>query len=84
VPEITGDLLMETGEYQQATRHYQVDWIGPVARLKLARAYEMLGQSEKAHDAFAYFVEAWADADPELQPMVEEAKRSMVRLRGDF
>ncbi|NIR45846.1 MAG: hypothetical protein GWN99_15560 [Gemmatimonadetes bacterium] len=82
--EISGDLLMEMGDYQQAVRHYRTDWTDPVARLKLAQAYELLGQSEKAHEAYAYFVEAWADADPELQPMVEEAKRSMVRLRGDF
>lgn len=81
---ITGDLLMEIGDYEQAVRHYRSEWSNPIARLQLARAYEHLGQYERAHGAYAYFVEAWADADPELQSMVEEAKRAMVRLRGDF
>jgi tetratricopeptide (TPR) repeat protein len=84
VPAFAGDLLMQIGDYSAAVRHYKTDWTGPLTRLKLARAYEMLGENEKAHAAYAYFVEAWADADPELQPMVEEAKRSMVRLRGDY
>jgi hypothetical protein len=43
-----------------------------------------MGEKEKARDAYLYFVESWANADPELQPMVEEAKQAIVRLRDDF
>jgi hypothetical protein len=43
----------------------------------------MLGEDTKARDAYLYFVQAWSDADPELQPMVEQAKESIARLGGD-
>jgi serine/threonine-protein kinase len=81
---LIGDIQMELGNHQEAVRYYRSDWTNPLTRLKLARAYALLGELEKARDAYTYFVEAWADADPELQPMVEEAKREIVRLRGDF
>ncbi len=79
-----GDIQMELGNQQEAVRYYRSDWTNPLTRLKLARAYALLGQLEKAREAYTYFVEAWADAGPELQPLVEEAKRNIVRLRGDF
>jgi tetratricopeptide (TPR) repeat protein len=82
-PEISGDLLMDMGDYQAAVRQYKTDWTGPLNRLKLARAYEMLGENEKARDAYSYFVQAWSEADPELQPIVEQAKESIARLGGD-
>jgi serine/threonine-protein kinase len=82
--ELIGDIHMELGNHQEAVRYYRAEWTHVLARLKLARAYALLGELEKARDAYTYFVEAWADADPELQPMVEEAKREIVRLRGDF
>jgi len=82
--EFIGDIHMELGNHQEAVRYYRAEWTHVLARLKLARAYALLGELEKARDAYTYFVEAWADADPELQPMVEEAKREIVRLRGDF
>jgi TolA-binding protein len=74
---------MEMGDYTAAVRHYKTDWTGPLTRLKLARAYEMLGENEKARDAYSYFIQAWSDADPELQPIVEQAKQSFARLSGD-
>ncbi len=82
--ELIGDIHMELGNHQEAVRYYRSEWSNVIARLKLARAYALLGEVEKARDAYTYFVEAWADADPELQPMVEEAKRDIVRLRADF
>jgi len=82
-PEFSGDLLMEEGNYTLAVRHYKANWTNPITRLKLARAYEMLGEDAKARDAYSYFVQAWSDADPELQPMVEQAKESIARLGGD-
>jgi tetratricopeptide (TPR) repeat protein/TolB-like protein len=81
--EFIGDLQLELGNYRDAVRYYRADWTWPVSRLKLARAYELLGDPDKARDAYAYFVEAWSDADPALQPMVEQAKQAIVRLRGD-
>lgn len=81
--EFSGDLLMEMENYTLAVRHYKANWINPLTRLKLASAYEMLGEDEKARDAYSYFVQAWSDADTELQPIVEQAKESIERLAGD-
>ena len=52
----------------------------PEVRRRRARAYEQLGEDEKAIVAYAFFVEAWKDADPELQPWVQEARDALVRL----
>ena len=49
----------------------------------LGQVYEELGEPAKARQAYEDFTIAWADADPELQPLVEEARASMARL-GDF
>ena len=49
----------------------------------LARAYEGMGEYGKAAKEYAFFVEAWEDADPELQPWVEEARRALERLALD-
>jgi len=49
----------------------------------LARAYERTGEYEEAAKAYASFVEAWDDADAELQPWVEDARRALIRLSPD-
>jgi hypothetical protein len=33
-------------------------------------------------DAYEYVIHAWRDADPELQPLVEEARQAVTRLSG--
>jgi tetratricopeptide (TPR) repeat protein len=79
-PTLIGDLHVERGDFEEAVRYYRSVWTEPMTRLKLARAYEQSGESEKARAAYGYFVSAWAEADPELQPMVEDAKQAIVRL----
>jgi tetratricopeptide (TPR) repeat protein len=49
----------------------------------LARAYEGMGEYGKAAKEYAFFVEAWEDADPELQPWVEDARRALARLAAE-
>ena len=48
---------------------------------RLGELYEQRGDSAKALEHFQRFVELWQDADPELQPRVEEVRRRMERLR---
>jgi hypothetical protein len=48
--------------------------------LERGRVNERLGEREKAIDAFAYVVAAWERADPELQPVVGEAREALRRL----
>jgi Tfp pilus assembly protein PilF len=79
-----GDAYVAADSLRDAVHYYRGEWVDPLVRLKLARVYERLGETDKARDAYMYFVQAWTDADPELQPMVEDARQAIVRLRGDF
>jgi hypothetical protein len=42
-----------------------------------------MGKPEKARAAYDWFIEAWEDADPELQPRVERARRR-VEVLGEM
>jgi len=53
----------------------------PQAQLRLGQIYERQGETEKAVDAYSYFVEYWSEADPELQPMLQEARLAIARLK---
>jgi TolB-like protein len=48
--------------------------------LPLARAYEAAGDHERARRFYEWLTIAWRDADPELQPAVQEAREALQRL----
>ncbi len=50
---------------------------------RLGALYEARGDAEKAIYYYGKLVEFWADADPELQPRVEAARRAMSALSPD-
>ena len=50
---------------------------------RLGVLYESRGDTEKAIYHYGKFVDLWADADPELQPRVEAARRAIVALSPD-
>ncbi len=75
------------GRPADAVRLLETFWWDPVssvASYRLGRLYEELGQPEKARQAYTDFVVAWSEADPELQPMVEEARHAIARLMDDL
>ncbi|MBI1966750.1 MAG: protein kinase [Gemmatimonadetes bacterium] len=51
--------------------------------LERARVAERLGERENAITAFRFVADVWRNADPELQPYVEEAKAALGRLRAE-
>lgn len=55
----------------------------PLAWQRLGVLYEQAGEREKARDAWGHLVDQWRDADPELQPTVQEAKRRLAALSGE-
>jgi eukaryotic-like serine/threonine-protein kinase len=53
--------------------------LGPVARLKLARAYATQHDSAKAKAAYQDFLTLWKDADPDI-PILKEARTEYAKL----
>jgi Tfp pilus assembly protein PilF len=47
--------------------------VGALARLGLARAYSMQGDTSNARTAYQDFLTLWKDADPEI-PILKQAK----------
>jgi len=58
---------------------YELVYLAP-AELRLARIYDRRGDGVAARMHYGRFVELWRNADPELQPAVEEAEGRMVAL----
>jgi tetratricopeptide (TPR) repeat protein len=83
-----GQIYQELGQPAEAVTWLNTMWGNDyitIAYLELARAYEALGDTEKAIAAYAEFIEAWEYADPELQPQVQAARarlEEIVRERG--
>jgi hypothetical protein len=70
-------------EFQKISDHpgiVQNGFVGAVARLGLARAYALQGDSAKAKVAYQDFFALWKDADPEI-PILKEAKTEYARLK---
>jgi tetratricopeptide (TPR) repeat protein len=86
-----GQLYLELGHLRDAERVYRSHtyygrggslWTEPLSQRQLGKIYEQLEEYDKARESYEYFVEYWQDADPELQPMVEEARQAIIRLKG--
>ena len=52
------------------------------AHKRLGELYEARGDRDKAASHYARFVELWKEADPELQPRVQDAKQRLARLQA--
>jgi serine/threonine-protein kinase len=48
--------------------------------LERGRVYERLGDRARAIEAYGFVTDVWRNADPELQPLVEEARTALRRL----
>jgi tetratricopeptide (TPR) repeat protein len=81
-----GELLLEMDRPREAEPYFtslvfEVE-PDPLAAQRLGLIHERLGDAARARDAYELFVNAWQDADPELQPVVEEARAAARRLGG--
>jgi serine/threonine-protein kinase len=54
-----------------------------ITALQLGRSQERLGNRDEAIRAFSFVVDAWREADPVLQPLVQEARDALTRLAGE-
>jgi eukaryotic-like serine/threonine-protein kinase len=51
--------------------------------LQRGRVHERLGNRDQAIDAYRFVADLWRNADPELQPLVQEARTALSRLTGE-
>ena len=58
-------------------------WQLPSIYERLGELYEQRGSAERAIYYYGRFVELWQDADPDLQPRVEAARRAIDALSRD-
>jgi serine/threonine-protein kinase len=85
-------LLVALGQDAEAARVYdrlpfaqdQAPLIDAVAvALERGLVHERLGNREQAITALTFVVDAWRNADPELQPVVDDARAALARLAAE-
>ena len=54
--------------------------LGALARLGLARAHKLQGDTAKARAAYQDFLALWKDADPDI-PILKQAKAEYAKLQ---
>ena len=70
-------------EFQKILDHYGLvlnQPIGPLARLGLARAYLLQGDTAKAKASYQDFLTLWKDADPDI-PVLKQVKDEYAKLQ---
>jgi tetratricopeptide (TPR) repeat protein len=70
-------------EFQKILDHRGLSWncaTGALARLGLARAYALQGDTAKARAAYQNFLTLWKDADPDI-PVLKQAKTEYAKLK---
>ncbi|HEV8455420.1 MAG TPA: tetratricopeptide repeat protein, partial [Gemmatimonadales bacterium] len=59
---------------------YELVYLAP-SHLRQAEIYDRRGQRDLAVQHYRRFIELWGDADPELQPVVAEARSRLAELQ---
>jgi hypothetical protein len=85
---LRAEILAASGRDTEALRWLESLGTGSVSELPLlapshlrqARIHERLGHRDPAARHYARFLELWRDADPALQPVVEDARRRLADL----
>ncbi|MCL7969678.1 MAG: tetratricopeptide repeat protein, partial [marine benthic group bacterium] len=92
---LRAEILRERGRYEEA-----VGWYATIPRVKMwhqqdvllhapvfrgrAQALDALGRHEEALHYYRRFVTRWQDADPHLQPQVEESRQRIRELEREL
>jgi tetratricopeptide (TPR) repeat protein len=88
---LRGEVLFQLGELEEA-KHWYSFWptpggsstsryLGP-SLYRLGQIHDELGEPREARERYEQFVALWANADPELQPWVEDARARMTAETG--
>jgi class 3 adenylate cyclase/tetratricopeptide (TPR) repeat protein len=76
------ELLMDLGRPAEAVPYFESLTDTPFPQLELGRAYEALGDREKALAAYEEFVSAFDAPDPEVAAIAEEGRQGVIRMKG--
>jgi serine/threonine-protein kinase len=85
-----GELLQRAGRDDEALgwfqsiaerAAYELVYLAP-AHLRQAEIYDRRGNRTQAAQHYTRFIELWREADPELQPVVDDARTKLARLGG--
>jgi tetratricopeptide (TPR) repeat protein len=71
------DLYLSKYDYE---RYNSDQWLVAQFNRRLGELYEQKGDRQKAATYYQNFVNLWKNADPDLQPQVEEIRRRLSRL----
>jgi eukaryotic-like serine/threonine-protein kinase len=77
-----GDGVHAATEFQKVIDHRGIVAnfpLGVLAHLQLGRAFKLAGNVDKAREAYAAFLAAWSNADPDI-PILKQAKAEYARL----
>ena len=80
-----GQPAQATAEFQRILDHRSIVLVDPVdamARLQLARALALSGDTVKAKSAYIDLLTLWKNADPEI-PVLKDARAEYARLPDD-
>jgi DNA-binding SARP family transcriptional activator/TolB-like protein len=83
--EVGSLLVDEWGDYERAERYFRSFrnsdfFYTSQAQLYLGRMAEALGRQDDAAVHYERFLAWWEDADPALQPLVDETRQALARL----
>lgn len=81
-PDLAAQAYEAGLELPYLTRWYMLHEM-PWSLQRLAEYYEQTGDVAKAASYYSRFIELWKDADPELQPRVDAARRRLGQLLPD-
>ena len=86
---VRGEAYLRAGDGEQAAAEFEkmIDHrgivanlpLGALAHLQLGRAYKLAGNVGKAREAYAAFLVAWLNADPDI-PILKQAKAEYAKL----
>lgn len=79
---LRADALQALGRHREAIRWFSVLFIdrNGYSYYRRAQSYEALGEDDLAAQYYARFLERWADADPDFQDLVDDARGRLQAL----
>jgi tetratricopeptide (TPR) repeat protein len=85
---LRAEALKELGRYDEAIRWYTavsdiLIELVPAAHLRIGEIHEARGETDQAVERYGAFVELWAGADPEMQPLVDDVRNRIAVLVGE-